>query len=617
MKPDSKSTLQSALRNLVERAGEKIATLDKWDKRLSMIRLIIFVAGIALLYLVAQYENSILFYTILSLFIISFISIASYHRKISGSKSRFTLLKKIKVEHLARMQLDWDGIPDAKEAHLSSPADHPYAEDFNITGNHSLIQLIDTAIYPGGSDRLKEWLLKKEPQLSKISERQKIAKELKQMVQFRDKLRIKAAETKSQATPDDWTMEELLVWLGKPSQKKYAFAMTVLTALSLVNIILGLLFLTGVLEPYVIFTFVLYLVVYNFNSDKVKGLFEAAYQMDKLLSRFSSILLYLERYPFKESSELKRFLHTFRDSGSEPSRFLKKVARLSAAASSQQNEILWFLLNAVMPWDLYFSYKLDNYKAELEPKLSAWLDKFYDLEALCSLSHFAWLNPHYRFEQPVDTGSGNYEKAFEARGLGHPLIPEEQKVTNDLAIDKIGNLILLTGSNMAGKSTFLRTVGINLCLCFAGGPVNAESLHTIPFRLFSSINVKDSLDRGLSHFYAEVKRLRKLLDELNAEHSYPLFFFVDEIYRGTNNRERFRGSTAFLKKVAKRHGIGMVTTHDLELAQLEEEIPELSNWHFEETIEDGKMSFEYKLKPGPCPTTNALKIMQMEGLPVE
>ena len=614
MEPDSKSKLKRAIRNLVERAGEKISTLEKWDKRLSMIRLFIFIGGIALLYLVAQYENSILFYTILALFIISFITVASYHRKISRSKNRFQLLKKIKEEHLARMQLNWSHIPDATEAHLSSPADHPYAEDFNITGNHSLMQLIDTAIYPGGTGRLKEWLLKEEPQLSKVSGRQKLAKELKPMIQFRDKLRIKAAETKSQATPDDWTMEELLVWLGKPSKKKYGLAMTVLSALSVVNISLGLLFLLGVLKPYVIFTFVLYLVIYNFNSDKVKGLFEAAYQMEKLLSRFSSILLYLEKYPFKESSELKDFLHTFQEADSKPSIFLNKVARLSAAASSQQNEILWFLLNAVVPWDLYFSYKLDNYKAELEPKLSAWLDKFYDLEALCSLSHFAWLNPHYRFEQPVDTGAS--EKAFEAKGLGHPLIPEDQKVTNDLTIDEVGNLILLTGSNMAGKSTFLRTVGINLCLCFAGGPVNADMLDTVPFRLFSSINVKDSLDRGLSHFYAEVKRLRKLLDELRSEHSYPLFFFVDEIYRGTNNRERFKGSTAFLKKVANQHGIGMVTTHDLELAQLEEEIPELSNWHFEETIEGGKMSFEYKLKPGPCPTTNALKIMQMEGLPV-
>lgn len=170
---------------------------------------------------------------------------------------------------------------------------------------------------------------------------------------------------------------------------------------------------------------------------------------------------------------------------------------------------------------------------------------------------------------------------------------------------------------MAGKSTFLRTVGINLALTFSGAPVNAASLKTNLFRLFTSINVKDSLEGGLSHFYAEVRRLRRLLNELEGEHELPLFFFVDEIFKGTNNRERFRGSTAFLKYVADKNGIGMISTHDLELASLEKEIPQLSNWHFAETIEGGKMSFEYKIKPGPCPTTNALKIMEMEGLPVK
>jgi DNA mismatch repair ATPase MutS len=170
---------------------------------------------------------------------------------------------------------------------------------------------------------------------------------------------------------------------------------------------------------------------------------------------------------------------------------------------------------------------------------------------------------------------------------------------------------------MAGKSTFLRTVGINLAMAFAGAPVQARSLSTNLFRLFTSINVKDSLEGGLSHFYAEVRRLRRLLDELESDHKLPLFFFVDEIFKGTNNRERFQGSTAFLKHVAGKNGIGMVSTHDLELASLEKEISQLSNWHFAETIEAGRMSFEYKIKPGPCPTTNALKIMEIEGLPID
>ena len=170
---------------------------------------------------------------------------------------------------------------------------------------------------------------------------------------------------------------------------------------------------------------------------------------------------------------------------------------------------------------------------------------------------------------------------------------------------------------MAGKSTFLRTVGINLVLAYTGAPVNAESLSTGLFRVFTSININDSLGDGLSHFYAEVKRLRLLLDELDKEDQYPLFYFVDEIYRGTNNRERYIGSAAFLKEVAGKNGIGMVSSHDLELADLESEISQLGNWHFSESITNGKMNFEYTLKPGPCPSTNALKIMKIEGLPVE
>lgn len=610
----SKSVLLRALRNLTKRLDYKITNLQTWDRRFSGIRLAIFISGVGILFLITQKGDAWLFSSVLVLFIIVFILVALSHKRINYYKERFALLKSIKLEDIGRMNLNWDAIPEPNEQQLSGPANHPFSDDFNIVGRHSLMHLIDTAIYPGGTNRLKEWLLKENPDLQQIAIRQALVKELKPIIHFRDKLKINAAETKTHVSEKDWTMDDLLAWLRRPSGKKYRLSLLFLGSLALINIILGILFLIGLLKPYVIFTFVIYLVAYNFNSDKIKGLFDAAFQMEKLLGRFSKLLLYLEKQYFKQNSSLKEFVSLYQEGESKPSRFLKKIVRLSAAASSQKNEVLWFLLNAVVPWDLYFSAKLEQYKSELEPKLSAWLDKFYDLEALCSLSHFAWLNPGYTFELP--TVAKNSNAAFQGENLGHPLIPESQKVTNDFSIDEVGNLILLTGSNMAGKSTFLRTIGVNLCLCFAGGPVNATTFKTKPFRLFSSINVKDSLDQGLSHFYAEVKRLRRLLEELQSEHDYPLFFFVDEIYRGTNNRERLTGSTAFLKTVAGKNGIGMVTTHDLELAQLEKEIPVLSNWHFEETIEDGKMSFEYKLKPGPCPTTNALKIMEMEGLPV-
>ncbi|HCT52509.1 MAG TPA: hypothetical protein DF712_08615 [Balneola sp.] len=256
--------------------------------------------------------------------------------------------------------------------------------------------------------------------------------------------------------------------------------------------------------------------------------------------------------------------------------------------------------------------RLENLKEELEPKITKWLDKFYELEALNSMANFAFLNGDYSFP----TFNKDADALFKAEELGHPLIPENQKVANDFEIHSGKDLFLITGSNMAGKSTFLRTVGINLVLAYSGAPANAKSLNTGLYRIFTSINVNDSLGDGLSHFYAEVKRLRELLDELNKDEDQPLFFFVDEIYKGTNNKERYAGSAAFLREVAGKNGIGMVSTHDLELADLESEIDALSNWHFVESIEGGKMSFEYKLKSGPCPSTNALEIMRMEGLPV-
>jgi DNA mismatch repair ATPase MutS len=286
---------------------------------------------------------------------------------------------------------------------------------------------------------------------------------------------------------------------------------------------------------------------------------------------------------------------------------------MAGAASLQTNQVLWPLVNMVIPWDMYFSMKMEDLKKELEPKLTEWLDDFYELEVLNSIANFGYLNPSYSFPDFEPEG----KTLLEASDLGHPLIHYTERVTNDFTVKQGNDLFLITGSNMAGKSTFLRTVGVNLVLAFAGAPVNASDFYTREFRVFTSINVKDSLEGGLSHFYAEVRRLRRLLDELEGDHSVPLFFFVDEIFKGTNNRERFQGSTAFLKNVAGKNGVGMVSTHDLELASLEEEISGLSNWHFAETIENGKMSFEYKIKEGPCPTTNALKIMQMEGLPVE
>ena len=609
MHTHTRDSLKQALQNQVGRLQQKITDLNQLSSRLSMARLAAFVGGLILVYLAGTLGPEWLFWGSLAGFIGGFWKLVNIHNRIDRAVHKFEIWQDIRSQHLARQNLDWANIPQKSPS--NDYANHPFATDLHLIGNHSLLQLMDTAHYQGSTDRLGEYLLNREPNTDDIKMRQDIVKELADKPEFRDRLHLRAELNKEQELDNDWTLDELLQYLQESEEVNYSVSLSILGMLSVANIVLLVLYLLGLIAPYVIFTAVAYLTYYNFNSEKIAGLYEEAYQIEKLLSQFNAILQFLETNNYSSAPNLKEFCRPFWSADYSPSSYIKQIVRIAGAASSQQSELVWGLLNLLVPWDLYFAQKLSSYKKEVAPHLSEWLDHTYQLEAFSSMANYSWLNPHYSFAMPNE----NAAHPVEANQLGHPLIPENEKVTNDVAINEKGDILLITGSNMAGKSTFLRTMGINLAICFAGAPVNATSFSAIPFRLFSSINVTDSLDDGLSHFYAEVKRLRGLLNLLNDNHKTPVFFMVDEIYRGTNNRERLQGSEAFLKNVAGKNGVGLVSTHDLELAQLEESIPELSNWHFAETIEGNKMSFEYKLKPGPCPTTNALKIMEMEGLP--
>jgi DNA mismatch repair ATPase MutS len=236
--------------------------------------------------------------------------------------------------------------------------------------------------------------------------------------------------------------------------------------------------------------------------------------------------------------------------------------------------------------------------------LPIWLDTLHEIEALSSLANFAYLNPDYSYPEATATSAGSADPringiaqtGFKAEGLGHPLIPAGKRIHNNFSFDEHSRIALITGSNMAGKSSFLRTLGL--------------------FRVFACIRINDSLTDGFSLFYAEVKRLKMLLSAVESDSSFPVLFLIDEIFRGTNNIERFIGSREFVRALAKLPTIGAVATHDLELAKLAEENEAISNYHFREEVKNGQMIFDYTLRSGPCPTTNALKIMSMAGLPV-
>jgi DNA mismatch repair ATPase MutS len=286
---------------------------------------------------------------------------------------------------------------------------------------------------------------------------------------------------------------------------------------------------------------------------------------------------------------------------------------ITAAIGLRSNPILGLLINIVLPWDFLFAFLADRERADASIDFPIWLDSWYRLEAMSSLANLSYLNTNYSFPEINPTST----HVFLAKGLGHPLIPPNAKVCNDFALPELGQVMIITGSNMSGKSTLLKTIGVNLCLAFAGGPVNATILRTLPFRLHTCMRISDSITDGFSYFYAEVKCLRGLLESLYANETIPLLYLIDEIFRGTNNREREIGSQAFVQALINRKGIGLIATHDLGLASLAQFSAAVQNYHFRDTVIERQLHFDYKIYPGPCLTSNALKIMALEGLPVD
>lgn len=267
----------------------------------------------------------------------------------------------------------------------------------------------------------------------------------------------------------------------------------------------------------------------------------------------------------------------------------------------------------VFPFDFYLGFRIAEKKNLLNDNLDKWLQTWNQLEAYSALGTFAAINDEYIFPELIDSDN---QKLLKVCKMGHPLIAKKGRVRNDFEIFDREQIFIITGSNMSGKSTFLRTIGVNICLTYAGAPVDASEFYLGLMRIFSCINVSDSVVDGISYFYAEVRRLKELVKLIEEEKDFPILFMIDEIFKGTNNIERLKGSQAYINMLSEKKVSGLIATHDLELTKLSEKFPTIQNFHFREDVRDNKMIFNYNIHTGPCPTTNALKIMEVEGLPI-
>lgn len=608
MKNSQKKSKLDVLTNQIRRLDRRLSRLKNLSRRFSNYRLVIFFAGVGFGAPIF-WVNHLWSYSTFLVMILVFNIIAYFHRKVERSVLRYDIFLDIKKSQLARKKLDWQNIPQLSVF----PADekHFFEIDLNITGKNSLHQLIDISVSESGSRRLLDWLLSQTPDLNIIEKRQLIIKELKPLNRFRDRLLLNFRLVSKQRLEDS----RLSRWLENVVlNKNLKTVLRLSVVLALINWALFLGYLLLGLKPYFIGSFVVYSIIYLMNDRLCRPIFDEAEFLLEEIKKFKTIFKFLESFYYGKNSNLKKFCSIFVDQQDKPSVQIKNLVWVTIAIGLRMNYLLGLILNIACPWDFLFAFQLNVCKLKFKDKFPHWMNTCFDLEALVSIANFAYLNPEYNLPEFAVQNTAN--PIFEAVQLGHPLIPFDIKKFNDFSLFRLGEIVLITGSNMSGKSTFLRTIGINLSLAYAGAPVNANRLKISLFRVFTCINVNDSIIQGVSQFYAEVKQLRELLNQLERKNESPLLFLIDEIYKGTNNRERLLGSRAFIRALFGKNGLGIISTHDLELTELEKEFANFRNYHFREDVQNGKMVFDYLLRPGPCPTTNALRIMELEGLPV-
>ena len=485
-------------------------------------------------------------------------------------------------------------------------ADHPFDQDLNITGEYSLHRLLDICISRQGSERLKTWLLHTWPDLNKIAQRQNLVRELKNQARFRNKLRLHFHVI----SEEQFRGDKVRAWLCNSKKSAGILLLFVFGLfLCLLNVSLLLWHLHG--GPAVWWYGLLgYAAFVLWNREVWRDLGDDATFLDMEFKQAVTVFRFLEKQSYKNMPKTADLCAPFRDASARPTAHLRNFMVLTIAVGLRMNILTGLALNIFFPYDFLCAFLINRQKHRVRKKFDAWLDIVYELDALNCLAQFA----DNQKDAVFPTIDASQQSTFlNSSTLGHPLIRTDLRACNDFSIERKGEIVLVTGSNMSGKSTFLRTVGINLVLAYAGAPVIAEHFSTAFFRLFCCIQVNDSLTDGVSQFYQEVKRLKRIHEEMKKTDDLPVLILIDEIFKGTNNRERLIGSRAYIKELTKSHGLAVISTHDIELTQLDD----IHNVHFREHVEEGRLVFDYKLHNGPCPTTNALKIMRLEGLPVE
>jgi hypothetical protein len=603
---------------LLEERRADIALRERRHRALGYGRLAAVIAAAAVVWLALAGHLSIVWIT---LPIAVFAVLVAIHDRLLRILERRRRAQRFFERALARLDGKWAGTGEPGDRYLD-PA-HAYARDLDLFGAGSLFELLCTARTHIGEDTLARWLLAPAGPATARA-RQEAVSELRPRVDLREDLAVLAEESRTGVDP-----VSLAAWGEAPGlleRGRLHAAVWALTALGVAGVsalaayVLSLLGAVRISEAASIALRDVFLVVLAVNGtflyrvhQRIGAVVRAAEEAAEELKLLSEVLVRLERESF-HSPLLAALGASLDTEGAPPSKRIGRLNRLMELLDSRDH-VLVRVAEPFVLWTTHLAFAVEAWRRHSGPVVRRWLTATGEMEALCSLASHAFEHPDDPFPEFVGD-----EALLEAEAIGHPLIERSRVVRNDVRMGGAGpRVLVVSGSNMSGKSTLLRTLGVNAVLAQAGAPVRARRLRMSPLAVGASIRVTDSLQGGVSRFYAEILRLRQILDATArpGPKGAPVLFLIDEFLHGTNSHDRLIGAEAVVRGLVERGAIGLVTTHDLALADIAGELGErAANVHFEDHIEDGRMVFDYALRPGVVRKSNAIELMRSVGLEI-
>lgn len=563
-------------------------------------RRIVF-AAIAL-FIVLAVENIIAPWWI-ALPIVVFIALMAIHQRINSERDHLDRSVKFYERCLERLDDRWAGAGEPGERFADQS--HLYSEDLDIFGSGSLFELLNTARTKAGEEKLASWLLAPAT-ISEARARQAAIDELRSRLDMREDLAVLGADIRSGIHP-----EKLTAW-ATAAPHRFPPLMPIAAALigifTLVAIVLWIGFGFKLLVLTALLCEMIFLFIYRTQISRVISAVELP---SRELTLLAETLARLEREEF-HSPKLVNLRRALETAGLPPSKQIAHLVHLTQALDWMKNQFFG-LIAFILLLPAQLAYAIERWRQRSGAKIPQWIEAVGEIEALNSLAGYAYEHPNDPFPELTED-----EECLEGEALGHPLISDSYCVRNDVALGASGaklRLLVVSGSNMSGKSTLLRTIGTNVVLALAGAPVRASRLRLSPVSIGASIHILDSLQTGASRFYAEITRLRHIVALTEGE--LPLLFLLDEILSGTNSHDRRIGAEAVVKGLVERGAMGLVTTHDLALTKIVDSLgASAANIHFEDHLENGKMRFDYKIHKGVVQRSNALELMRVVGLNV-